>query len=79
MIDSHLGVNLAQQRAGESSNRRKMELLLLRIILVLASLLPISATNSEGDVLLDMKLKLKLKATGNQLSDWNWRQINPCY
>ncbi|CAL4926861.1 unnamed protein product [Urochloa decumbens] len=53
-----------------------MELLLLRIILVLASLLTISATNSEGDALLDMKLKLK--ATGNQLSDWNWRQINPC-
>ncbi|CAL4935471.1 unnamed protein product [Urochloa decumbens] len=53
-----------------------MELLLLRIILVLASLLTISTTNSEGDALLDMKLKLK--ATGNQLSDWNWRQINPC-
>ena len=84
---------------------------LLNIILVIASLLPFSASDRQGyshayhmcislffsslsthnfqalasnkesfvnlgDALYDMKLKLN--ATGNQLSDWNQNQVNPC-
>ena len=30
----------------------------------------------SGDALYDMKLKLN--ATGSQLSDWNQNQVNPC-
>ncbi|XP_066398843.1 LRR receptor kinase SERK2-like [Miscanthus floridulus] len=49
---------------------------LLNIILIIASLLPFSASDPQGDALYDMKLKLN--ATGNQLSDWNQNQVNPC-
>ncbi|OQU91137.1 hypothetical protein SORBI_3001G123000 [Sorghum bicolor] len=49
---------------------------LLNIILVIASLLPFSASDRQGDALYDMKLKLN--ATGSQLSDWNQNQVNPC-
>lgn len=31
---------------------------------------------SPGDALYDMKQKLNV--TGNQLSDWNQNQVNPC-
>uniref|UniRef100_A0A804M2H9 non-specific serine/threonine protein kinase n=1 Tax=Zea mays TaxID=4577 RepID=A0A804M2H9_MAIZE len=49
---------------------------LLSIILVIASLLPFAASDGQGDALYDMKLKLN--ATGSQLSDWNQNQVNPC-
>jgi hypothetical protein len=49
---------------------------LLSIILIVASLLPFSASDRQGDALYDMKLKLN--ATGSQLSDWNQNQVNPC-
>ncbi|KAG2535591.1 hypothetical protein PVAP13_9NG024392 [Panicum virgatum] len=52
-----------------------MECLLLRIMLILASLLPVSLSNREGDALLDMKLMLN--ATDNQLADWN-PMLFPC-
>uniref|UniRef100_A0A0D3FMY8 non-specific serine/threonine protein kinase n=1 Tax=Oryza barthii TaxID=65489 RepID=A0A0D3FMY8_9ORYZ len=49
---------------------------LLSVLLIIASLLPFSASDRQGDALYDMKLKLN--ATGNQLSDWNQNQVNPC-
>ncbi|CAN6281748.1 unnamed protein product [Urochloa humidicola] len=47
----------------------------LSIILIVASL-PFSASDRQGDALYDMKLKLN--ATGSQLSVWNRNQVNPC-
>uniref|UniRef100_A0A0E0KHY5 non-specific serine/threonine protein kinase n=1 Tax=Oryza punctata TaxID=4537 RepID=A0A0E0KHY5_ORYPU len=49
---------------------------LFSVLLIIASLLPFSASDRQGDALYDMKLKLN--ATGNQLSDWNQNQVNPC-
>jgi len=49
---------------------------LLSIILFIASMLPFSASNRQGDALYDMKLKLN--ASGDQLSDWNQNQVSPC-
>ncbi|WVZ60220.1 hypothetical protein U9M48_010271 [Paspalum notatum var. saurae] len=57
-----------------SNNRGNMEL--LSIILIIASLLPFSASDRQGDALYDMKLKLN--ATSSQLTDWNQNQVNPC-
>ncbi|KAG8097894.1 hypothetical protein GUJ93_ZPchr0013g35424 [Zizania palustris] len=49
---------------------------LLSIIIIISSMLPFSASDHQGDALFDMKLKLN--ATGNELSDWNQNQVNPC-
>lgn len=49
---------------------------LLNVLFVIASILYYTEANSEGDALYD--LKQKLNATGNQLSDWNQNQVNPC-
>lgn len=43
---------------------------------LLASMLSIVVSDWQGDALIDMKIKLN--ATGNQLSDWNQNQVNPC-
>lgn len=51
-----------------------MELII--ITLVIASLHPFAASDRQGDALYDMKLKLN--ATGTQLTDWNQNQVNPC-
>uniref|UniRef100_A0A0D9VXY4 non-specific serine/threonine protein kinase n=1 Tax=Leersia perrieri TaxID=77586 RepID=A0A0D9VXY4_9ORYZ len=49
---------------------------LLSVFLIIAFLLQFSASDRQGDALYDMKLKLN--ATGNQLSDWNQNQVSPC-
>ncbi|TVU19046.1 hypothetical protein EJB05_35174, partial [Eragrostis curvula] len=56
---------------------RKRKLELLSIILLVTSLLPFSASDLQGDVLYDMKLKLE--ATGsNRLSDWTVTDVPGC-
>ncbi|KAL5208724.1 hypothetical protein ABZP36_033159 [Zizania latifolia] len=46
-------------------------------VFVLAVSLPsFSASDRQGEALYDMKQKLNV--TGNQLSDWNKNQVNPC-
>ncbi|RLN42061.1 hypothetical protein C2845_PM01G31140 [Panicum miliaceum] len=72
-LKSSLGNSLSTAAV---EHRRNMEWLLLCTMLVLASLLPVSASNREGDVLLDMKLTLN--ATDNQLADWNPVHVTPC-
>uniref|UniRef100_A0A453FKM9 Leucine-rich repeat-containing N-terminal plant-type domain-containing protein n=1 Tax=Aegilops tauschii subsp. strangulata TaxID=200361 RepID=A0A453FKM9_AEGTS len=49
---------------------------LIGIIITLAFLLSFAASDRQGDALYDMKLKLN--ATGTQLTDWNQNQVNPC-
>ncbi|XP_014752970.1 LRR receptor kinase SERK2 isoform X2 [Brachypodium distachyon] len=49
---------------------------LIRILIIIVSLLPFAASDRQGDALYDMKLKLN--ATGTQLTDWNQNQVNPC-
>lgn len=47
------------------------------MLLILAISLPsFSASDRQGDALIDMKQKLNV--TGSQLSDWNQNQVNPC-
>uniref|UniRef100_A0ACD5YJI8 Uncharacterized protein n=1 Tax=Avena sativa TaxID=4498 RepID=A0ACD5YJI8_AVESA len=50
----------------------------LRVVLLilLISLPSFSASDRQGDALIDMKQKLNV--TGSQLSDWNQNQVNPC-
>ncbi|OAY70998.1 probable LRR receptor-like serine/threonine-protein kinase At5g10290 [Ananas comosus] len=49
---------------------------LISILLILAYLNYVAESDFQGDALYDMKVKLN--ATGNQLSDWNRNQVNPC-
>ncbi|XP_006647169.1 LRR receptor kinase SERK2 [Oryza brachyantha] len=53
-----------------------MRELRLAVLIIAASLPSFSASDRQGDALYDMKQKLNV--TGNQLSDWNQNQVNPC-
>ncbi|KAH7656692.1 Non-specific serine/threonine protein kinase protein [Dioscorea alata] len=46
------------------------------LLFVLASLYSFAASDRQGDVLYDMKVKLN--AFGTQLPDWNQNQVSPC-
>uniref|UniRef100_A0A0E0JYI8 non-specific serine/threonine protein kinase n=1 Tax=Oryza punctata TaxID=4537 RepID=A0A0E0JYI8_ORYPU len=46
------------------------------VLIIAVSLPSFSASDRQGDALYDMKQKLNV--TGNQLSDWNQNQVNPC-
>ncbi|KAJ3677091.1 hypothetical protein LUZ60_002815 [Juncus effusus] len=46
------------------------------IFLTILTLVLRGLSDQQGDALYDMKQKLN--ATGNQLSDWNQNQVNPC-
>ncbi|KAJ4745883.1 BRI1-associated receptor kinase [Rhynchospora pubera] len=46
------------------------------LLIIIFSLLWHALADKQGDALYDMKLRLN--ATGNQLSDWNRNQVNPC-
>jgi len=45
------------------------------VLILVASLPCLSASDRQGDALYDMKQKLNV--TGGQLSDWNQNQVNP--
>ncbi|KAL5213561.1 hypothetical protein ABZP36_024408 [Zizania latifolia] len=48
----------------------------IAVFIIAVSLPSFSASDRQGDALYDMKQKLNV--TGNQLSDWNQNQVNPC-
>uniref|UniRef100_A0A0D3F3P7 non-specific serine/threonine protein kinase n=1 Tax=Oryza barthii TaxID=65489 RepID=A0A0D3F3P7_9ORYZ len=53
-----------------------MRELRVAVLIIAVSLPSFSASDRQGDALYDMKQKLNV--TGNQLSDWNQNQVNPC-
>uniref|UniRef100_A0ACD5Z7U3 Uncharacterized protein n=1 Tax=Avena sativa TaxID=4498 RepID=A0ACD5Z7U3_AVESA len=53
-----------------------MRELRIALLILLISLPSFSASDRQGDALIDMKKKLNV--TGSQLSDWNQNQVNPC-
>ncbi|KAG8070479.1 hypothetical protein GUJ93_ZPchr0006g45992 [Zizania palustris] len=53
-----------------------MRRLRVAVLIIAVSLPSFSASDRQGDALYDMKQKLNV--TGNQLSDWNQNQVNPC-
>lgn len=51
-------------------------MILVFILVISSSVLSLIVADRQGDALYDMKQKLN--ASGDQLSDWNQNQVNPC-
>ncbi|GMH11891.1 hypothetical protein Nepgr_013732 [Nepenthes gracilis] len=67
-------IQLESQRGSNTVREAEMELILA--VIAFACLLSFGVPDFQGDAL--YALKLSLKASANELSDWNPYQVNPC-